>query len=303
MKFRDYLNDISISNENVLNEVQINFGTHKNTQFGQVVILAGGTGSGKGFVKNNLLDVDGYMFDVDELKTLALKSKLITNKIRDDYGINTDDMNLKNVKDTSILHKVIDDLALLKKIKSSLGKSIIAAHPERKPNLIFDVTLKSIKKLSDISSMCETLGYKKDNMHIVWVLNDLDTALAQNAQNASRDRRVDDDILIDTHRMVSYQMHNLLNSSTKLQKYINGYVYIVFNKKYTDSVVKYSQNFNDEPKTFKTKTDAGKYVSTAFYALVKEKNKDVKSFDDLDNKVLKTLLQRVPDPSIWTKNS
>jgi len=271
MKFRDYLNNIAITNEAELNEVQIEFGNSKSTRFGQVVILAGGAGSGKGFVKTNLLDLDGKTFDVDELKTLALKSKLITNKIRDDYGIDINDLNLKNPEDTSILHKVIDDLSLLKKIKSSLGKSIIAANPDRKPNLIFDVTLKSIKKLSDISSMCKTLGYTKENIHVVWVLNDMDTAIAQ---NASRDRRVQDDILADTHRMVSYQMQQLLNDSTRLQKYMNGFVYIVFNKKYTDS---------------------------AFYALVKEKNKPVKSFNDLDDKIFDTILKRVPDASIWSK--
>lgn len=52
-----------------LNEAGVTFGDTAYPKEGQVVILAGGAGSGKGFVLNNILLINGKVFDVDQIKT------------------------------------------------------------------------------------------------------------------------------------------------------------------------------------------------------------------------------------------
>lgn len=56
-----------ISFKRFLNEALITFNKKAYPKFGQVVIMAGGAGSGKGFVKDKLVGVEGMVFDVDEL--------------------------------------------------------------------------------------------------------------------------------------------------------------------------------------------------------------------------------------------
>lgn len=52
-----------------LNEAGVTFGNTAYPKEGQVVILAGGAGSGKGFVLGNVLLINGKVFDVDQIKT------------------------------------------------------------------------------------------------------------------------------------------------------------------------------------------------------------------------------------------
>lgn len=66
---------------NLLTEAGISFGGKTYPKSDNVVILAGGAGSGKGFVLSNLLLINGKVFDVDKLKTEIISvSKLSNNK-------------------------------------------------------------------------------------------------------------------------------------------------------------------------------------------------------------------------------
>ena len=88
-------------------------------------------------------------------------------------------------------------------------KSIILADKDRKPNIIFDVTLKNITKLSNISTALESIGYSKQNIHLVWIVNAVSVAIQQ---NRSRDRVVPEDILLDTHKGASTTMATTIPS-------------------------------------------------------------------------------------------
>jgi hypothetical protein len=61
MKFKSYINEALITLAN------------KRPKYNNIVILAGGAGSGKGFINTNLLGIEGKTFDVDEIKRLGLK--------------------------------------------------------------------------------------------------------------------------------------------------------------------------------------------------------------------------------------
>ncbi|UQJ94980.1 hypothetical protein IANJMKHF_00074 [Klebsiella phage CPRSA] len=60
--------------ESTLTEALITFGGRAYPKFGQVVILAGGAGSGKGFTLEKLLGIEGITLDVDALKKLVMGS-------------------------------------------------------------------------------------------------------------------------------------------------------------------------------------------------------------------------------------
>jgi len=286
-----------LSYKEFLDEVLIQFGA--NNKFGQMVILAGGAGSGKGFVKSNLLDIDGKTFDVDILKSLSLKSDLIKKRVQKEFGVDITNMNLRNSDDVTKLHMICQELGIASRREEAFVKSTILAHPDRKPNIIFDCTLKETSKLVQLARMASDMGYDKKNIHIVWVLNDLDTAIAQNAE---RDRVLNIDILTNTHKHVSYQMKELISSgTTNIRKYMDGYFYIVFNKKYVDSLLKFSTNIQSDSTIGRKKNSGGSYVKAAVYYAIKERGKALKTLNDISDDVLKRIQARVPDKSLWKR--
>ena len=66
-----------------LSEKLITFAKQAYPKFGNILILAGGAGSGKGFIKDKLVGMEGFTFDVDALKTLAAKTPAIAKKVKD----------------------------------------------------------------------------------------------------------------------------------------------------------------------------------------------------------------------------
>jgi len=258
-----------------LNEKLITLG-NKRPKYNQVVILAGGAGSGKGFVIDNLLGIEGKRFDVDKLKEQMLKSVGFQQKVKKQYGINLFDLDLKNSKDVSTLHGIVSDLKIGKKDQQNFFSAI----GDTKPNIIFDVTLKDLAKLEDISNTVINLGYKKEDIHIVWVVNDLDTALQQNME---RERRVNPDILKNTHLLVSTTMSSILQTS--LRKYMDGDFWVVFNKKFSDSVIAFGDN-------------GGSYIKDAIYFKIKKVGKQQMKISDISDEYINKIKKYVPNPEV-----
>ncbi len=221
----------------VLLEKLITVGGKAYPNFGHIVIMAGGAGSGKGFVKDNLLGVEGYVFDVDALKTLASKTPIIMKKVKDEFGVELSDLsaNLKDPENVFKLHKILGDTLKLDDRKlSNLYTSIMTADPRRKPNIIFDVTLKDLRKLEKITKDTKVMGYDPKNIHIVWVINDVEIAIDQNAK---RSRTVPVEILVNTHRGAANTMGDILNMGKKLSRYMDGDIVFAFNKVGVDTEI------------------------------------------------------------------
>ena len=98
----------------IINEDAIQLGG-KSEKYGNVLILAGGAGSGKGFAYDMAIDFDGKKFDLDELKSKMINlrpgSKL-DKEFFDMYGKHLRDMNLGNPDDVKILHELTDRIGL-----------------------------------------------------------------------------------------------------------------------------------------------------------------------------------------------
>jgi len=270
----------------ILLEKLITFGGQAYPNFGNVVIMAGGAGSGKGFVKDNLVGMEGFVFDVDELKTLAAKTPMIIKKIKDELGVDLPDLaaNLKDSDNVAKLHGILGDyLKLDDNRMKALYTSILSAHPDRKPNIIFDVTLKDLRKLQNISRDVLGLGYARKNVHIVWVVNDVEVAIDQNAK---RSRKVPVEILVNTHRGAANTMGDILNMGKGLTKYMDGDIVFAFNKVGVDSEVAKSGK-------------GGMIVVDANYFYVKRSGKPVTPVKKLEKDIRAKIQSYVPKNVDW----
>lgn len=262
-------------------EKLITLGGETYPRSGNVVILAGGAGSGKGFVTGKLLGIEGVTYDVDHIKGLALRSTELAKRVKAEFGVELKDLNLRQEKDVATLHNIMHELGINDKKLKTLYTSIAAS--KVKPNIIFDVTLKDLYKLSSITSAIKELGYKNENIHIVWVVNDIEVA---KAQNAKRNRRVPVDILINTHRGVSQTMNDILSMGETLKKYMDGDIVLAFNKVGIDSELIKSDN-------------GGSFIKTANYVYVKRKGKTVTSPENLSKEILQKIASYVPRAKDW----
>ncbi|QDH49212.1 hypothetical protein PHYNN_26 [Pantoea phage Phynn] len=267
-----------------LDEALITFGGRAYPKFGQVVILAGGAGSGKGFTLGKLLGIEGQVMDVDALKGLVMKSNQLAVAIKKKTGHDVKTMDLRNPDNVAMMHHIVaNEFNITDKTQRRVFSGITSADKDRKPNLIFDVTLKGMSKLASIARDVETLGYEKENIHIVWVMNDVHVAIEQNAK---RSRVVPKEILMDTHEGAALTMAKILNMGDQLKQYMDGDIWISFNKAGIDSEIKKSGN-------------GGMFVVKSGYVKVKAKGKQQKSVEELDQEIVKKISAYAPKTDTW----
>lgn len=270
----------------ILLEKLITFGGRAYPKFGNVVIMAGGAGSGKGFVLSNLVGLEGKVMDVDALKTAAAKSKLIQRRVKAKTGEDIQDIasNLRDPENVGKLHDIIANVLEIDSRKQKvLMTGILAAPADRKPNLIFDTTLKDITKLGNLSRQLTSVGYDKKNIHIVWVVNDIEVA---KAQNLKRSRVVPAEILVNTHRGASQTMGDVLNMGKTLKRYMDGDIVFAFNKVGVDSALKVSGK-------------GGSFLDDAKYFYVKRQGKPPTPVDKLEKDIKAKISSYVPKAVTW----
>ena len=208
--------------------------------YGQVVFLAGGAGSGKGFAIKNYLEGNKFkVFDPDAFKDafISMRDALKNPKIKSYYqlkygrdpGAGIQDilkviggLDLRNPKDVATMHLYLKDINLEgKRIANFFSPAARGSRGGKVdtstlPNVLFDNTLKDSEFLvgengqGGIIDTLVNLGYKRENFHIVWVLTDVNIAIDQ---NFTRDRVVPTSILFQTHRGAAMNMQNLIFKS------------------------------------------------------------------------------------------
>ena len=206
---------------------------------GQIVFLAGGAGSGKGFAASNFMEKEKFKVrDVDEWK----KTFMAIADIKDNpekyakmakYGTKIPmgeyeeikGLNWKNPKDVEKLHFFIKKLGL----KDKTLDLMLSQLKDRKklPNIMFDITAKDTKDVSQFLPRLLKAGYNPANIHLVWVLTDYKIAVKQ---NADRERVVPDDIMLQTHNGAGETVYKYVTGhGQKMQ--INGEIHVILNNK------------------------------------------------------------------------
>lgn len=292
-----------ITEQLVLQEKLITFGGKAYPKFNQVVVLAGGAGSGKGFVLSNIMGIEGKTFDVDAIKKAVQNSVKAKAMVLKDFGVDVSELNLKDPENVRKLHALLAQTKLLKGNQEALFANLetLQGKNERLPNLIFDVTLKDAKKLTKISSEVVALGYQKEDIHLVWVINDINMA---RSQNATRDRVVPEDILLDTHVGANKTVLDLIQDSDNLRKFMDGDIWFAFNKFKVDANMKKSSDvkFKDAEVSGVLSTKRvgqGAFIKDAVTLKVKAKGKATNGKSDISTRLLRKIKEYVPNSFEW----
>ena len=236
----------------MLNEKLIMFNQGK--RYGQIVFMAGGAGSGKGFASKNFMEVNKFKVrDVDEWKKAFMamstdkrfreygavvyrnkKGKItavdidphggsIVKDREDATGIRLGDLDLKNPEHVYILHLAVKEMGIKHKTLNLLLSDL---KQDYLPNILFDVTLKEIDDITDVLPNLLEVGYESRNIHIVWVLTNYHVAVRA---NKDRERVVPDDILLKTHEGAANTMYDIIKS--KGVQGVDGSVHVILNNR------------------------------------------------------------------------
>ena len=229
--------------EDILNEKLITYGNRK--PYGQIVFMAGGAGSGKGFAISNFVDSASFKIrDVDEMKkqlqilnrlgkldirsilkkygrNIKLKDLDLIRKIEKD-GYRLQNFNLKNPDHVYALHILVKAMGIKDNTleKLLLGKQ----NPDTLPNILFDITAKDVTDITNVIPKLKEAGYKPENIHLTWVLTNYVTAMVNNKNRA---RMVPEDILLKTHEGAANTIWGLVTKA--LPKGMNGRVDVILN--------------------------------------------------------------------------
>jgi|APSaa5957512535_1039671.scaffolds.fasta_scaffold15902_3 hypothetical protein len=213
---------------------------------GQIVFMAGGAGSGKGFAIKNFLDSDKFKIrDVDAWKVAFMhldkirragpkQARNVGGKFssrdkqrgfsQEAQGTNLSNLDLKNGKDVFKLHQAIKKMDIEDKTLNLLMKDM---QPTHKPNILFDITAKSRGDIKAVAEHMIEMGYEPKNIHVVWVLTNYSVAVNN---NAGRDRVVPAHILLQTHEGAMRSMLNIVTGG-KLPGGADGRFDIVLNNR------------------------------------------------------------------------
>jgi len=252
----DSLKDIPTKDDKKLDEKLITFSNR--AAYGQVLFMAGGAGSGKGFAKDNFIDAAGFKVrDVDDMKKLLGKLDGVKNYDMKKWykkfgknlstkppkknpkgmspkqhfeefvlgkGLSISDLSkdLKNPINVASLHYIVDAMGLKDKWLISMlsGKD----NKETLPNLLFDITAKKVSSITDVIKPLISTGYDSKNIHLIWVLTNYQIAVDRNKK---RDRVVPDDILLDTHEGAGKTIWSILTKI--LPNGLNGRIDVILN--------------------------------------------------------------------------
>ena len=211
--------------------------------YGQIVFLVGGAGSGKGFALKNFMEKEKFKVrDVDEWKRLLLKIALLTDNPEGWAKMQTHasfidpkkyepikGLDLTNPDDVFKFHQIVVDMGIKSKTLDALLDNADAKDKGTLPNILFDVTGKSLDDIGKFMPKLLTAGYNPADIHIVWVLTDYKIALSNNL-DPKRGRVLPEDILLQTHKGAAQTMFDYVNGvGRKLA--INGQIHVVLNNR------------------------------------------------------------------------
>jgi hypothetical protein len=308
LKFSEYV-DLKDYKATQLVEKQILY--NNGAKYGQIVFLAGGAGSGKGFAVQHFMQGSEFKIrDVDELKIAFQKldalGKFTTQDLLDKYGdkisekdkeliqreltdknLKMGELNLKTPTHVYILHVLIRATDVKNK---TLDLMLAGAEKGQLPNLIFDSTFKEVSDMTDVLPKLFAAGYEPKNIHVSWVLTNYQIAIKN---NKSRARVVPEDILLATHAGAAQTVYNLV--TTAMPPSVQGGIYVILNN--PENTI-----FIVDPKTNKAYKDKkGNPVIKDFkYLTLKEPGKPAKKELDVKKQLLTWIKDNVPPGAVDT---
>lgn len=282
-------------------------------KYGQIVFLAGGAGSGKGFAISNFMQGENFKIrDVDALKIafqkLSQYDKFTTQQLLDKYSDNLSDsdkelvqkeitdknvklsnLDLRNPTYVYILHTLVRATGAKNK---TLDLLLQGAQQGRLPNILFDTTFADKEDMETYIPMLIKVGYTPRDMHVTWVLTNYEIAIENNAK---RSRVVPQDILLKTHRGAAKTIVQLVK--TGFPREIDGGIYVVLNNPQNTMYIM-------DPKTGKEYRDVkGKKVVGNFtYLTIKKPGQSITTDAEVKKQLYAWIKDNVPADALDTKD-
>ena len=246
-------------------------------KYGQIVFLAGGAGSGKGFAIKNYMEGEKFKVrDVDEWKKGFMKLADTQDKFPEIKGL-----NLRNSKDVYKIHMFVKKAGIKDK---SIDLLLRDANSDRLPNIMFDITMKDASDITTMIPKLEEAGYDSKNIHLTWVLTNYAVSIVN---NRNRERVVPEDIMLLSHEGAAKSMYSVIKGD--LPRGLNGGVRVILNNR--ENTIPYV-----DPKTKKpVKTRTGNIIVTDFtYLTFKKEGKSFAPEADVKKEVLGWISANVP---------
>ena len=188
-------------------------------RYGQIVFLAGGAGSGKGFAISNFMEKEKFKVrDVDEWKKAFMKIADAQDKYPEIKGL-----KLSNPRDVAKIHMFVKKLGIKEK---SIDLMLADANSRQLPNIMFDITMKDTSNIDAVMPKLIKAGYDSKNIHLTWVLTNYAVAIVN---NQNRERVVADDIMLLSHEGAATSMYDVIKG--KLPRGLNGGVRVILNNR------------------------------------------------------------------------
>jgi len=223
---------------NKLNEKQI-ITPPKTANEGQVIIMAGSAGSGKNFAIDKFTDIGNKfkVLDIDEIQKLVMKSNIIFKRFRkflddiDSAFSRYSDQDLREpsmFKDSEFVDTIYDFMTINKIPQTRLGVFLRSSqNKERLPNIVLNTTFGNVENIKNKIDILLDNGYKKENIHLLWVLTSREESMARNHH---RDRSVKDDYLSKNYNDTVRNMKSFITKDAGLlNDYIQGNFWVVVN--------------------------------------------------------------------------
>lgn len=282
-------------------------------RYGQIVFLAGGAGSGKGFAINKFMEGDKFKVrDVDELKLAFQKldniGKITTDQLLKKYGdklsVNDKDLVQKELIDKDITLSKLDlknpthvyILHILVRATGAKNKTLDLILDDAKegilPNILFDTTFADMDDMNTYIPMLLKIGYKSTDIHVTWILTNYEIAIQNNAK---RSRVVPQDILLKTHRGAAKTVVSLVR--TGFPREVDGGIYVVLNNPENTM-------FIVNPKTGEHYRDikGNKVVGDFMYLTLKRPGKQITNDAEVKKQLYAWIKDNVPADSLDTKD-
>ena len=313
MKFSEFFHKKEYEYVDQLQEKQIVYNGGK--AYGQVVFLAGGAGSGKGFAISNFMEGPKFkVIDVDELKMAFQKLDYLNkftmkqllakygNKIKPhemeivqkqvlDRDYSMKNLNLRIPEHVFALHVLVRATGAKDKL---IDMMLDGAKQSKLPNIIFDTTFKDMDDLNTYVPKLIKMGYDPKSIHISWVLTNYQVAMKNNSE---RSRVVPDDILLQTHQGAARTVFDL--TKIGLPKDVDGGFYVILNNRENTIVW-------IDPKTNKPYKNMGKYekndlvVKDFKYLTLKKPGKPMNTSVEIKKELFSWIKNNVPPGSLDT---
>jgi len=264
LSFRQYLEEKLIMYQN-------------GKKYGQIVFLAGGAGSGKGFAIKNFMEGEKFKIrDVDEWKKAFMKladTKKMYPTIQK--------LSLKDPKSVYKLHMFVKKKGIKDK---SLDLLLRDANTRHLPNIMFDITMKDASDIGDVIPKLIEAGYDAKNIHLTWVLTNYAVAIIN---NRNRERVVPEDIMLLSHEGAATNMYDVVKG--KLPRGLNGGVRVVLNNR--DNTIAWADPDTKKP----MKTSQGDIIVKDFtYLTFKKEGKSMGPESDVLRQLLAWIADNVP---------